>query len=42
MQKIRESFKKPFWFTVYSTFIFGLAVHLFGIVNVLHNHDDIS
>lgn len=42
MNKIKESFKSPFWFTVYSTFIFGLAVHLFGIVNVLHNHDDIS
>ena len=34
--------KKPEYFSVIVAFLTGLAVHMFGLVNVLHNHDDIS
>lgn len=41
--KIRiEFFNKPKWFAAITAFIFGIAMHLFGLVNSLHNYDDIA
>lgn len=42
MSKYKQLMQKPFWFTTIITFFAGTAIHLFGLVNVLHNYDDIS
>lgn len=36
-----KRFKRPEWTAAIATFAFGMAVHLFGLMNILHNHDDI-
>lgn len=41
MKKCRELLKNPVWFTVLIAFVSGIAIHLFGLINVLHNYDDI-
>lgn len=38
----RFEWKKPEYIAVLSAFFAGLAVHMFGLVNVLHNYDDVS
>lgn len=37
-----RKFKSPENVSFLTTFIIGFATHLFGFVNVIHNHDDIS
>lgn len=38
----KERLKSPAWTAVISACIFGVLVHLFGLLNILHNHDDIN
>jgi len=42
MPMSHKSFKRPEYIAFMVTFVFGLAVHLFALTNVLHNHDDIA
>lgn len=35
-----EKFSRPEYIAAISAFIFGLLVHLFSLVNVMHNHDN--
>ena len=39
--KLKKYFKDSRWFAAIFTFIAGLMIHLFGLINVLHNHDNI-
>ena len=41
MQK-KFDWKKPEHFSILVSFLAGLAVHMFGLVNTMHNPDDIS
>ena len=36
------NFKKPEWSAILAAFFAGLAVHMFGLTNLLHNGDDIT
>lgn len=38
---IRSTLKPPYWAAA-AAFGSGVLVHLFGLVNVLHNYDDIA
>lgn len=38
----KNDWNKPEWIAVISTFFMGLAVHMFGLVNLLHNYDDVT
>ena len=38
----RINWKCPAIFTVIITFVIGVAIHLFGLVTVLHNYDDVA
>ena len=40
--KLTEQLKKPTWIAAIFAFVTGIAVHLFGLVNILHNHDNIT
>lgn len=41
MEKINAKFKSPFYASTFFSFVAGLFIHFFGLVNVLHNHDNI-
>ncbi len=36
----RKTIKQPFAVAVLSSFLLGFLIHLFGLVNIIHNHDD--
>jgi len=38
----RIDWKRPEIITIIISFVVGIAVHMFGLVNVLHNYDDIA
>lgn len=38
----KQNFRTPAWTAVYAGMICGVITHLFGLVNVLHNCDDIA
>jgi len=40
--KLTEQLKKPTWIAAIFAFFTGIAAHLFGLVNILHNHDNIT
>ncbi len=42
LMNLTEKLKKPTWISAIFAFIVGIAVHLFGLVNILHNHDNIT
>ncbi len=41
MDKVTAQLKKPWYVAALFSFSCGLFIHLFGLVNVLHNHDSI-
>lgn len=41
MEKINAKFKTPYFTAAFFSFVAGLFIHLFGLVNILHNHDSI-
>lgn len=42
MMYLKKYSKKTWFIAMISTFIFGLFTHLFGLVNIIHNYDDIA
>jgi hypothetical protein len=42
MNNLKKRLNSPAYFAMIITFIFGIAVHLFGLLNTMHNHDDIN
>lgn len=42
MEDLKKRIKQPAYSAAIIAFIFGIAVHLYGLVNTMHNHDDIN
>ena len=42
MNNLKKRLNSPAYAAMIITFIFGIAVHLFGLLNTMHNHDDIN
>lgn len=42
MKNTIDFFNKPKWFAAITAFIFGITIHLLGLLNFLHNYDDIA
>lgn len=42
MKDLKKRLNTPAYFAMIVTFVFGIVVHLFGLLNTMHNHDDIN
>ena len=42
MENLKKRIKQPAYSAAIISFIFGFMVHLYGLVNTMHNHDDIN